>query len=193
MRPCTTVKPLALALFLGALSVVAHSLPERRSEINIRAPGGHKFSDPLTKPEDVDDKGVSDATTDATSWTFRHPLTDYCSQHYPHNHTPLIQDVGDLKQLLKGLDLVVVSEDVLDGKIYTGTYSISTNTTSPKPDTNLKKRNNIEGAPCRTICYSDETKNWPDSNDCVGLYQTIFSTSGQFTVAPSTSPSLPHF
>ena len=70
MRPCTIVKP--LALFLGALSVVAHSLPERRSEseINIRAPGGYKFSDPLTKPEDVDgniNKGVSDATIDATT------------------------------------------------------------------------------------------------------------------------------
>lgn len=68
MRPCTIVK--SLALFLGVLSVVAHSLPERRSEINIRAPGGYKFSDPLTKPEDADgitDKGVSDATTDAAT------------------------------------------------------------------------------------------------------------------------------
>ena len=65
MRPCTIVKPIAL---FGVLSVVAHSLPERRSEINIRAPGGHSFSDPLTKLEDADgniDKGVSDATTDA--------------------------------------------------------------------------------------------------------------------------------
>ena len=38
-----------LALFLGVLSVVARSLPERRLEINVRSPGVHRFGDPLTE------------------------------------------------------------------------------------------------------------------------------------------------
>ena len=41
MRRYTIAK--ALAIFLGALSVVARGLPERRSEINVRSPGGKQF------------------------------------------------------------------------------------------------------------------------------------------------------
>ena len=41
MRQYTIAK--ILALFLGVLSVVARSLPERRSEINVRSPGGEQF------------------------------------------------------------------------------------------------------------------------------------------------------
>jgi len=56
MRPYTIVK--ALALSLGALSVVARSLPEPRSELNIRAPGGKN-----------DDLSVNNAASDTTPAT----------------------------------------------------------------------------------------------------------------------------
>ena len=45
MRRYTIAK--TLALFLGVLSVVARSLPERRSEIKMRSPGVHGYGDPL--------------------------------------------------------------------------------------------------------------------------------------------------
>ena len=41
MRRYTIAK--TLALYLGVLSVVARSLPERRSEINVRSPAGKQF------------------------------------------------------------------------------------------------------------------------------------------------------
>ena len=63
MRPYTIIKTLALSL--GTLSVVARSLPERRSEINIRAPGGDSFSNPL-KNDDVN-KAASDPTLATTA------------------------------------------------------------------------------------------------------------------------------
>jgi len=57
----------ALAISLGAVSVVARSLPERRSEIKNRVDGGgHGLSNPLTELEAVDakiDTSVSNPTT----------------------------------------------------------------------------------------------------------------------------------
>jgi len=64
MRPSTIAK--TLALFSGAVSVVARSLPAQRSEINIRAAGGYGFSNPLATLEDTGaslDNAVSKATT----------------------------------------------------------------------------------------------------------------------------------
>ena len=41
MRRYTIAK--TFALYLGVLSVVARSLPERRSDINVRSPAGKQF------------------------------------------------------------------------------------------------------------------------------------------------------
>ena len=65
MRSYIVVK--ALALSLGAVSVVARSLPEHWSEIKNRADGGgHGLSNPLTELEAADakiDTAMSNLTT----------------------------------------------------------------------------------------------------------------------------------
>jgi len=65
MRSYIVVK--ALAISLGAVSVVARSLPEHRSEIKNRADGGgHGSSNPLTELEAAGakiDTAVSNPTT----------------------------------------------------------------------------------------------------------------------------------
>jgi len=65
MRSYIVVK--ALALSLGAISVVARSLPEHHSEIKNRADGGgHGLSNPLTELEAAGEKidtAVSNPTT----------------------------------------------------------------------------------------------------------------------------------
>jgi len=61
---------IAKALVLGAISVVARSLPEGRSEINSRIAGGHDFSNLLKKLEAADakvDTAVSKVTTPAAT------------------------------------------------------------------------------------------------------------------------------
>jgi len=68
MRPSTIAK--TLALFSGAGSVVARSLPAQRSEISIRAAGGHGFRNPLETLEDADanvDNAVSQAANQAAT------------------------------------------------------------------------------------------------------------------------------
>ena len=70
-----------LALFLGVFSVAARSLPERRSEINVRSPGG---------------KQLVGQYFDALSLT---TLALLFFPHYRHNHTPLVSDVGDSEEL----------------------------------------------------------------------------------------------
>ena len=52
MRSCTIVK--ALVLSLGAITVIARSLPAQRSEINARAAGGDGFSNNATKRDGTD-------------------------------------------------------------------------------------------------------------------------------------------
>jgi len=104
----------------------------------------------------------------------------------------LIPDVDDLPQRLEGLGLVKVSEDMLDGHIYTGTYSIPVNLTLSKPDTVLEKRaENIEGARCLTMCAPAQGVIRPNPNDCRVLYNRLYTWAGQFTVEARTSPSLP--
>ena len=64
MRSYTIIKVLALSF--GVVSVVARSLPEQRSEIHARAPGGYGFSNPITKLDNADakvDAAVSKGTT----------------------------------------------------------------------------------------------------------------------------------
>jgi len=68
MRLYTIAK--ALVLSLGAISVIARSLPERRSEIDSRIAGEHDFSNSLKKLEAADakvDTAVSKVTTPATT------------------------------------------------------------------------------------------------------------------------------
>src|SRR5258706_5755093 len=133
------------------------------------------------------------------SSTFRRPLTDYsCPSPFPHycrNRTPLIPD-GDPKQRLERLGLVMVSEAILDGNIHTATYSMSNNTGFPKRDTTLEKRRDLQGASCLTVCGNatnekGEEKERPNPSDCEILYKNLYSMLGQFTLEPSTSPSLP--
>jgi len=129
------------------------------------------------------------------SSTFRRPLTDYsCPSPFPHycrNRTPLIPD-GDPKQRLERLGLVMVSEGVLDGNIHTATYSMSNNTAVPKRDTTLEKRRALQGASCSTVCSNIDGQNArPNPSDCEILYKNLYSTFGQFTLQPCTSPSLP--
>ena len=56
----------ALVLSLGTASVIARSLPGRRSEVNARVAGGHESSNTSKNPEAADanvDTVVSSATT----------------------------------------------------------------------------------------------------------------------------------
>ena len=76
MRRYTIAK--TLALFLGVLSVVARSLPERQLEINTRSPGVHRLSNPLTELDFADGKsnvlqGVFEATTDGQQFDISTP------------------------------------------------------------------------------------------------------------------------
>jgi len=104
----------------------------------------------------------------------------------------LIPDVDDLTQRLEGMGLVKVSEDMLDGHIYTGTYSIPVKVTLSKRDTVLEKRvENIEGARCLTACGPQPGVPSPNPDDCAVLYNRLHSMALQFTVEASTSPSLP--
>ena len=69
MRSYLVVK--ALALSIGAVSVVARSLPERRSEIKNRADGGgHGLSNPLTELVAADVKIDTAASNPTTSEQF---------------------------------------------------------------------------------------------------------------------------
>ena len=65
MRQYTIAKTLVLSL--SVLSVVARSLPERQSEINVRSPGGKQFD------------------ISSISLTTLAPL--FCP-HHCHDHTP---------------------------------------------------------------------------------------------------------
>jgi hypothetical protein len=100
----------------------------------------------------------------------------------------LIPDVDDLKRRLEGMGLVMVLEDVLDGKVYTGTYSMPANTTSSKRDTTLEKRiENISGTGCLTICPIVENVAYPNSGDCRVLYNTLYNMAMEFSVDSRTS------
>ena len=98
MRRYTIAKTLALSL--GILSVVARSLPERQSEINVRSPGGKHFD-----IINVRSPGGKHFDISSISLTTLAPL--FCP-HHCHDHTLSIPDVSDPKQRLEELGLVKV-------------------------------------------------------------------------------------
>lgn len=85
------------------------------------------------------------------------------------------------------MGLVKVSEGLLDGKVYTGTYSMPSNTSFSKRDPTLKKRANLEGASCMTMCTNVPQATRPQEGDCTELYNTLYSQAEQFSVDPGTS------
>ena len=88
------------------------------------------------------------------------------------------------------MGLVKVSEGTRNGKIHTGNYSMSTNTTFSK-----RADKNIEGANCETGCDGDWTpikqNPAPNPEHCEHLYKELYSRAVQFTVNSGTLPSLP--
>jgi len=157
MRSYIVVK--ALALSLGAISVVARSLPEHRSEIKNRTDGGGRgLRNPPTELEAADAKIE---TTRSNPTTSEHsdilmpsqltPLAFLFHPHHGHNHAMFIPGIDDLKHRLEGMGLVIISEGMLDEKVYTRTYSITANITFSMPVTTLEKRDhNVEGGRCTT-------------------------------------------
>lgn len=88
------------------------------------------------------------------------------------------------------MGLVKVSEGLLDGKVYTGTYSMPANTSFSKRDPTLEKRADIEGASCLTMCTNVPQATRPQEADCTVLYNTLYSQAEQFSVDSGTSLSL---
>lgn len=84
-----------------------------------------------------------------------------------------------IKQHLQSF--VKISEAVLNGKVYTSTYSIPADPAFPKRDDNLG------GARCYTACANPAGSTKPNPDDCTELYNTIQSMDGQFSVDPRTS------
>jgi len=106
-----------------------------------------------------------------------------------HNHATLIPDVDDLPQPLKGIGLVKISEEMLDGGVYISTYSIPVNVTLSKRDTGLEKRTtNLSGARCVTRCGSSPVLHPPNLDSCRGLASTISNEFGKLTIFARTSP-----
>lgn len=94
--------------------------------------------------------------------------------------------VDDLKQHLQSF--VKISEAVLNGMVFTSTYSIPANPAFPKRDTTFPKRDDtLGGARCYTACANPAGSTKPDPDDCTELWNTIQSMDGQFSVDPRTS------
>ena len=86
------------------------------------------------------------------------------------------------------MGLVMISEGVLDEKVYTGTYSIPANNTFLMGSTILEKRDkNIEGGFCASLCGDDTNAPLPSSDDCATLYGWFYDWAGQFSVGPCMS------
>jgi len=194
MRSYIVVK--ALVLSLGAISVVARSLPEHRSEIKNRTDGGgYGLRNPPTELEAADakiDTAVSNPTTSEHSDILMPsqliPLTFLFHPHHGHNHATFIPGIDDLKHRLEGMGLVIISEGMLDEKVYTRTYSITANTTFSMPVTTLEKRDrNVEGGRCTTTCYETTNMDTPVAGDCAIVYRELYKQAIQFSVGPCTS------
>jgi len=144
MRSYLIVK--ALALSFGAVSVVARSLPEHRSEIKNRADGGGRgLSNPLTELEAADakiDTAASNPTTseqsDILTPSQQTMLAFLFHPHHRHNHATFIPDIDDLKHRLEGMSFVMISEGMLNEKVYTAKYSIPASTNFSMPGTTLR-------------------------------------------------------
>jgi len=162
MRSYTIVK--ALALCFGALSVVARSLPERRSELSANADRGFGSGNHgRSNVEDAGDTGaeVDTAMSKATGTT----------------------DIDHLKKHLQSF--VKVSEAVVNGKVHKSTYSIPADPTFLKRDTTFPKRDtNLVRARCYTSCANPPGVSQPTTDDCTELYNNIYSMDGEFSVDP---------
>ena len=168
MRQYTIAK--TLALFLGVLSVIARSLPERRSEINVRTPGGTHFD--ISTPSHLQ----------LLSFSFALIIVTITHRQYQMSAIP---NSASRNWAMSWY----VSEGVLDGKIHTATYSMSQNTTFPKRDTTPEKPRDFRGHQCLTTC--GQFKGPPLLDDCKRLFKTLQSKKKTFTVGPGKSPSLP--
>jgi len=94
-----------------------------------------------------------------------------------------ILGIDDLKHRLKGMGLVMISEGMIDEKVYTGTYSIPANNTFPLGSTILEKRKkNIEGETCELNCGSTGDVLGPVNDDCATLFNLFTTYPNQFRV-----------
>jgi len=85
------------------------------------------------------------------------------------------------------MGLVMISEGMLDEKVYTGTYSIPANSSLSMGSTILQKREkNLEGGPCATVCDSGSVP-IPNNDECAILYGSLYDQASQFKVDPCTS------
>jgi len=85
------------------------------------------------------------------------------------------------------MGLVMISEGMLDEKVYTGTYSIPAKNTFSMGSTILEKRDkNIEGNFCNSLC-GEANAPLPNSDDCATLYGRFYDWAGQFSVSPCMS------
>ena len=58
--------------------------------------------------------------------------------HHDHNHATFIPDIDDLKHRLEGMGFVMISEGMLNEKVYTAEYSIPASTNFSMPGTTLR-------------------------------------------------------
>jgi len=81
----------------------------------------------------------------------------------------------------------MISEGMLDEKVYTGTYSIPANNTFSMGSTILEKREkNIQDGDCITSCGTDSAP-VPNNDDCATLYGLFNFYTVEFRVEPCMS------
>ena len=192
MRSYIVVK--ALALSLGAFSVVARSLPEHRSEIKNRADGGgHGPSNPLTELEAAGAKIDTAVSNPATGEHFELLMPSQLTTlallfhpHHGHNHAMFIPDIDDLEHRLEGMGLVMISEGMLNEKVYTAEYSMPASTNLSMPGTTLEKRDlNMEHAECQYYCRIRISYH-PITDHCTVVYNELQRLAYQFSTKPRT-------
>jgi len=98
-----------------------------------------------------------------------------------------IPDIDDLKHRLEGMGLVMISEGMLNEKVYTAEYSIPASTNLSMPGTALEKRDrNLEGTVCQSFC-SRGSLYQPSVDHCVIVYGELYRLAKQFSTNPRTS------
>ena len=81
----------------------------------------------------------------------------------------------------------MISEGMLGEEVYTGTYSITANTTFSIGSTTLENREiNIEGAKCTTECQMGGVLG-ANPDDCAALYGEVSGWNGQVRAWPRMS------
>jgi len=98
-----------------------------------------------------------------------------------------IPDIDDQKHRLEGMGLVMISEGMLNEKVYTAEYSIPASTNLSLPGTTLEKRDrNMEGATCNYYCEHAYPYQ-PIVGHCVIVYRELYRLATQFSTKPRTS------